>query len=355
MTPQKDREGAATVPHVGHASGAPKPAVSDAPPRVSVVIPCYNQAQFLAEAIESVEAQTLRDVEVLVVDDGSTDEIGTVLDAFPWVRSIRQENRGLAAARNTGIAHSSGDFLIFLDADDRLLPDAVETGARLLTSSPSLGFVAGHSRFITGEGVPLPTEQPVRGSGDPYLSLLRRNSIRNPAIVMFRRTVLDRVGGFNSRVDACADYLMYLRISRDHPVRFHAAVVAEYRKHGHNMSNDAALMFRQLRFVMREQRPHLRTRGRQEAFNEGCRNIRAYYGDRVATQIRERVRMRSGWLQTASDLATLVWGHPLGAVEHARRKVRCWWLGDQASTVHPPDVATIDYSITPDGPVGNRP
>jgi glycosyltransferase involved in cell wall biosynthesis len=295
------------------------------------VIPCYNQAHFLAEAIESVKAQTFRDVEVLVVDDGSTDDIGTVLDAFPWVRSIRQENRGLAAARNTGIAHSRGDFLIFLDADDRLLPHAAETGARLLMADPSLGFVAGHSRFITGAGVPLPTQQPVRGSENAYLSLLRRNSIRNPAIVMFRRRVLAPAGGFDSRVDACADYAIYLRISRDHPVGFHSAVVAEYRKHGHNMSNDAALMLRQLQLVMREQRPHLVTPARQHAYREGCRNMRQYYGDRVATQIRERLRTRSAWRKTCADVATLIWSHPGGAAEHGWRKVLCWWRGEVTS------------------------
>ena len=307
---------------------APLPA---ALPLVSIVIPCYNQAHFLGEAISTAQEQTYGHVEVILIDDGSTDDIDVVTAAFPSVRCIRQENRGLAAARNTGIAYSRGEFLIFLDADDRLIPEAAEIGAKLLTTDPSLGFVAGYSRFITGKGVPLPTQQPFRGPGHPYLSLLRRNSIRNPAIVMFRRRVLDQAGGFDSRVDACADYAMYLRISRDHPVRFHSAVVAEYRKHGDNMSNDAALMFRQLRFVMREQRPHLGTPERRSAFRDGYRNIRQYYGDRVATQIRERLRERSTWRDTCSDVATLIWCHPGGAVEHGWRKMLCWWRREVTS------------------------
>ncbi len=309
----------------------PRAPIAAAMPLVSIVIPCYNQAHFLAEAIRSVEEQTYGNVEVILVDDGSTDDIGTVVAEFPRVRCIRQENRGLSAARNTGIAHSRGEFLIFLDADDRLLPEAAGTGARLLMANPSLGFVAGYSRFITGTGVPLPTQQPIRSSGNPYLSLLRRNSIRNPAIVMFRRRVLDQAGGFDSRVDACADYAIYLRISRDHPVAFHSAVVAEYRKHGHNMSNDAALMLRQLQLVMREQRPHLVTPARQNAHRAGCRNVRQYYGDRTATQIRERLRMRSAWRKTCADIATLIWCHPGGAAEHGWRKVLCWWRGDVTS------------------------
>jgi glycosyltransferase involved in cell wall biosynthesis len=310
--------------------------VEDGPPAarplVSVIIPCYNQAHFVRHAIESVRAQTYPDVELILVNDGSTDDVESVAAGFPWVRCISQENRGLAAARNIGLARCRGDLVVFLDADDRLLPEALEIGVRLLTADPSLGFVAGHSRFITTEGTPLPTQQPLRGGEDPYLALLRRNSIRNPALVMFRRRVLDQAGGFDSRVDACADYEMYLRISRSHPVGFHTAVVAEYRKHGGNMSGNAALMIRQLLFVMREQRSHLTNRAHREAFRAGRRNIREYYGDLLANQIRERLRTRSGWSRTLADVATLIRWHPRGAAEHAYRKVLCVWRRSDTTT-----------------------
>lgn len=312
--------------------GAPAPAVAGTLPLVTVIIPSYNHAHFLVHALGSVRAQTYSHVEVIVVDDGSTDDTRSVVAAFPWVRYLWQENRGLAAARNTGLAHGRGELVVFLDADDRLLPGALETGARLLAENPDLGFVAGHSRFITREGVPLPTQQPVRSDEDPYMALLRRNSIRNPAMVMFRRRVLDEVGGFDSRVDACADYEMYLRISRSHPVRFHDALVAEYRKHGGNMSSDAALMIRQLRLVMRAQRQHLVSRSRQEAFRAGRRNMREYYGDRLADQIRDRLRTRSGLRRALADLGTLIWCHPRGAAEHGRRKLLNWWRGGGTTT-----------------------
>src|SRR5215217_7762241 len=94
-------------------------------PLVTVVIPCYNQAHFLKEAIESVLKQSYAHYEIVVVDDGSTDETSEVASSYEGVRLIRQENRGLAEARNTGIKHSEGDFLVFLDADDRLLPEAL--------------------------------------------------------------------------------------------------------------------------------------------------------------------------------------------------------------------------------------
>jgi glycosyltransferase involved in cell wall biosynthesis len=296
-------------------------------PLVSIVIPCYSHARFLGEAIESARSQTYRRLEVIVVDDGSPDDLAAIVARYPDVRYVSQENRGLAEARNTGLRQCRGELVVFLDADDRLLPAAVETGVRLLNGDCSLGFAAGHSRFVTSDGSALPTEQPLRGPGDPYLTLLRRNSIRNPAMVMFRRTVLEQVGGFDARVNACADYEIYLRISRSHPVRFHDAVVAEYRKHGANMSSDAALMIRELQVVIGDQRQHLRTPAHREAFRAGRRNIQAYYGDRLATQIRERLRTRSGWAPLAADVMTLVRCHPRGAVEHVCRKILCWWRG----------------------------
>lgn len=296
-------------------------------PLVSVVIPCYKQAHFLAEAIESVLTQSYGTTEIIVVDDGSPDDTAAVAARFPMVRYVVQENRGLAEARNTGMAHARGELLVFLDADDRLLPDALATGVGLMTADPSLGFVAGYSRFITGDGTPLPTGQPVRQGGDAYTALLRRNSIRNPAMVMFRKSALAVTGGFDPRVPACADYQMYLRVSREFPVRFYTDVVAEYRKHGENMSLNAALMLRQLQEVLRQQRPFLTTPERQLAFRQGCRNVGDFYGDRLATQIRGRFRARSGWLPMVRDIATFVVCEPRVALRHAFRKFGVWRRG----------------------------
>lgn len=288
--------------------------------QVTVVIPAYNQARFLDEAIASVLSQNYDPLDVVVVDDGSTDDTARVAATFPAVRYIAQQNSGVSAARNRGLAASSGELIVFLDADDRLLPGALAAGARVLAADPALGFAAGYSRFITRDGTPQPTGQPRREGSDPYLTLLRRNRIRNPAMVMFRRDLVARAGGFDTSVNACADYDLYLRISRDHPVAFHDQVVADYRKHGENMSDNAALMMRQLVAVMRRQRPHLTTGARRDAWRDGIVNIRSYYGDRIVTQLRDRVRRSSGWRRTIEDVATLLCWHPGGVVEHARRK-----------------------------------
>ena len=95
-------------------------------PLVSVVIPCYNQAHFLGEAIESVFKQTYKHFEIVVVDDGSTDNTSEVARRYSGIRCIEQVNQGLSAARNTGIRESKGEYLVFLDADDRLYPIALE-------------------------------------------------------------------------------------------------------------------------------------------------------------------------------------------------------------------------------------
>src|ERR671910_1122682 len=119
---------------------------------VSVVIPCYNQAHFLGEAIESVLSQSYPHHEIVVVDDGSTDDTSEVASRYDGVRLVRQENRGLAGARNTGIRHSEGDYLVFLDADDRLLPEALRAGVECFESHPECAFVFGRFRYISVDG-----------------------------------------------------------------------------------------------------------------------------------------------------------------------------------------------------------
>src|SRR5262245_56603663 len=121
---------------------------------VSVIIPCYNQGRFLAEAIESIMVQVLPDVEIIVVNDGSTDNTAEVAAHYPQVRYIYQQNQGLAAARNTGLRHSTGRYLVFLDADDRLLPEALIHNQKYLEARPECAFAFGRFRLITKEGVP---------------------------------------------------------------------------------------------------------------------------------------------------------------------------------------------------------
>ena len=195
---------------------------------ISVVIPCFNQGHFLSEALESVLAQTEPAAEIVVVDDGSTDNTVAVARRYPRVKCVRQPNRGLASARNTGLRHTSCDFLVFLDADDRLRPDALEVGVRELRAHPACALVWGRCVRIDEHGRQLPTVPPAPVVGDPYEALLRNNFIWTPAVVVFKRSVCAPLMRFNPAVDASADYELYLRIVRAFPIHGHTATVAEY-------------------------------------------------------------------------------------------------------------------------------
>jgi hypothetical protein len=207
-------------------------------PLVSVVIPCYAQAHFLSEAIESVLAQTHSAHEIIVVDDGSPDNVREVVARYPAVRCVSQENRGLSQARNRGLADSTGEFIVFLDADDRLLPNALAAGARALSSRPDCGFVCGHRRLIDALGRPLPTEIKTFQGKARYELLLRENIVGPPVVVMFRRSVLVELGGYSAEQRFSEDYELYLRMAQRYDSWCHEELIAEYRLHGANMSRD---------------------------------------------------------------------------------------------------------------------
>ena len=249
-------------------------------PPVSVVVPCYNQAHFLGEAIESILAQTYQHFEVVVVDDGSTDNTAAVASTYKDVRYVWQPNAGLSAARNTGMYSSNGTFIVFLDADDILLPCALEAGLACFKSHPECGFVYGGHRVIEIDGSLLWQKVPcLHHDDDQYLELLRVNHIAMHGTVMYRCDILKAAGGFNLSLAACEDYDVYLRIARYHPVYCHREVIAEYRQHGANMSRGAALMLVTSLAVLRAQRAHLGGNADYiRAYKEGLKNWRGIYG-----------------------------------------------------------------------------
>jgi hypothetical protein len=248
---------------------------------VTVVIPCFGQAHFLAEAIESVIAQTHSRTTVLVVDDGSHDNTSAVAAGYPGVVCLRQENAGLAAARNAGLARVTTEFVLFLDADDRLLPEAVATGLAELRAAPEAVMAAGAWRLIGEVGEPLPAELP-QPPREAYPALLESCFISTPAAVLYRRELFEEIGGFDPAVSASADYDVYLRAAARHPVRLHGEVVAEYRRHGANMTRDPALIMRSEIAVLERQAPLVAGRPQlREALARGIKRSRAYHGERM--------------------------------------------------------------------------
>ena len=258
---------------------------------VSVVIPCYNQARFLGEAIGSVLRQTCHPVEVIVVDDGSTDDTASVAQSFAAVKYLRQPNEGAPSARNHGLRSSQGEFVLFLDADDRLLPDALAQGIAALADHTAWAFVTGHVRLITADGRAESTPPQVHAAGDQFLALLRSNYIWTPGVVLYRRSVLDAVGAFDPAARASADYELNVRIARQHTIGCHHHVMLEYRRHGDNMSADVGEMLRsavtvrllQRRFVVGNPDAH-------RAWKEGIEIVRADYGERLISQVKRDLR-----------------------------------------------------------------
>jgi len=273
---------------------------------VSVIIPCYKQAHFLGDAIKSVLAQSHPAFEIVVIDDGSPDNTAEVAGQYPGVRYIRQSNQGLSGARNTGIRESRGQFLVFLDADDRLLPDALQDDLACFRDHPQCAFVSGHHRYINGDGSVRNEYPPEPVDDEPYVALLKRNYIGMHATVMYTRAVFDAVGGFDTALKSCEDYDLYLRIARRFPVYRHHHLVAEYRWHGANMTNNAARMLGSALRVLRSQWVHVREKPQYvRACILGVRFWRGYFGRRLLSALGTIIAAQQ-WRSAAEHLWMLL-------------------------------------------------
>src|SRR3954465_7699480 len=138
------------------------------PPLVSVVIPCFNHAKYLAGALDSVHRQTWTPIESIVLDDGSTDGSAEVAVAHGATIVKRQANRGLSHARNAGLELARGEFVVFLDADDELVPDAVSSGVEVLARAPTAACVVHRCQLMDDSGSPLPFTQTPLETTDLY-------------------------------------------------------------------------------------------------------------------------------------------------------------------------------------------
>ncbi|HEX6457212.1 MAG TPA: glycosyltransferase [Solirubrobacterales bacterium] len=305
-----------------------------ATPLVSVVIPCWNQAGYLGEAIESVLAQRYPELELTVVDDGSEDNSFEVAARYPGVRRLRQANSGVAAARNRGLAESSGEYVVFLDADDRLLPNALEVGMGELLAAPEAAFAAGRPRDIGRTGRVIREAAQPLVSRDHYLKLLEECFIWSGSSVVYRRAPLEAVGAFNEERAAADDYELYLELAREFPVVCHDTVVTEYRRHGSNTTRNAGLVLSSQIQVLNGQRRRLRSGEERAARRLGIRNTRAKQGEALVERLANAWGRRE-WGVVLGNLGTLArWdrgaflrfrrrgvGQPGGRFEHLERRL----------------------------------
>jgi glycosyltransferase involved in cell wall biosynthesis len=242
---------------------------------ISVIITCYNHGHYLAEAIDSVIAQNYNHVEIVVIDDGSTDNTKEVASKYSSVKYIYQANKGLSTARNRGVEHSAGEFILFLDADDWLLPSGLYTNHRFLINHPEAAFVSGDFKILKvarNEMVEMRTEI----KGHHFNRLLEFNYISMIAAVLFRRWVFDEFY-FDATLEACEDYDLYFKVTRKYQVAHHNEFIAVYRFHDSNMSGNTANMMNTAIETIKKQEQYLLTKKERESFKKGIRDTKLWY------------------------------------------------------------------------------
>jgi len=211
--------------------------------KVSIIIPAYNKAALTVKTVESVLGQTYKNIEVIVVDDGSTDNTRQCLIYhFDRIRYLYKENGGACSARNEGIRSSSGEYIGFLDCDDIYLPAKVERCVRYLEEHPDYGFVHTAAYFINddGDAVSKYSHPQSRHTGRIYKRLLNRNFICNSTVIV-RRDCFVKVGGFDESVFTPADWDMWLRLSEKYPLGYVNQPLTRYRVSGSYIFNNLDL------------------------------------------------------------------------------------------------------------------
>jgi glycosyltransferase involved in cell wall biosynthesis len=205
-------------------------------PRVSVIIPLYNKERYIARCLDSVLAQTFSDYEVIIVDDGSTDGSSAVVSRYASekVRCVRQDNAGPGAARNRGVAESSGEFIAFLDADDEWHPQFLERLVGFLDRWPHVE-IAGCQWLDLRTGIASVVPELIpRGAQEGTVAHYFRDAVPNPVLstssVVIRRQALDDVGAFNTSARLGEDLELWARIAARCPLGFVAEPLAYYHR-----------------------------------------------------------------------------------------------------------------------------
>ncbi|MBD2603495.1 glycosyltransferase family 2 protein [Scytonema hofmannii FACHB-248] len=199
-------------------------------PLVTVIIPVYNSAKFLAEALDSVFAQTYHPLEVIIVDDGSTDDSAKIAKTYPSVRYLYQPNQGAATARNVGIASAEGELIALLDADDVWKPEKLSLQVEYLNQHPQIGILATKVYQFFESEVELPP-------GFRHDKLLGEQPGMIPSTLVIRKTVFNQIGVFSPEFVPSEDTEWLCR-ARDSQVEIAmlSEVLATHRLHGSNIS-----------------------------------------------------------------------------------------------------------------------
>ncbi|MFM2429105.1 MAG: hypothetical protein RLZZ511_318 [Cyanobacteriota bacterium] len=213
-------------------------------PKISVVIPTYNSIRTVRDTIASVQAQTFQDIEILVINDGSTDNL---LDCLADITDRRihihsYPNGGLPVARNRGIAKSRGEYIAFIDADDLWTPDKLEKQLAALEANPNAGLAYSWTYFMEEDGQRYHTDRPIWFQGNVLKDLMLWNFLCHGSNPLIRRSVIEAIGEFDPSLPSAEDWDYWLRIA----ARWEFALVPEaqiyYRQSGGAMSSKVEVM-----------------------------------------------------------------------------------------------------------------
>ncbi|HMJ08789.1 MAG TPA: glycosyltransferase [Pyrinomonadaceae bacterium] len=214
-------------------------------PKVSVIIPNYNYDKYISKAIDSVLAQTYTNIEIIVVDDGSIDNSLSVLEKYgDQITVLKQQNQGVSPARNAGVAHSSGEYLAFLDADDIWLPEKLERQMERFLGSPEVGLVHCSMTFIDGDGNPSGNAtNGIEGRVAEKILLFEGVGIIGAGSTgLVSRKAFDEVGGFDPMQTTAADWDFSYQVATKYEIAFVPDELVLYRKHGSNMHGNIRAM-----------------------------------------------------------------------------------------------------------------
>ena len=243
---------------------------------VSVIITCYNYGNYLRQAIGSVINQTYENIEIIVVDDGSTDNTQQVIKGYPGIKSVIAKRVGASAARNIGVSYSTGDLLVFLDADDYLYPDAVAVNCSYFATYPDCTFISGAYDRVNNAGEILANVDPQQHLGNNYVQLLQGNYIGMLGNTMYRRDLFYAFH-FDTTLGNCEEYDLNLRISKYFPSFSHKHKITAYRIHENNKSRNKERMFQTIKKILDKHCQQAESEDVKKAIEQGIKNWENYY------------------------------------------------------------------------------
>jgi len=214
-------------------------------PLVSIITPTYNREEYLVFAIESVLSQSFKDFEMLIIDDGSTDNTKDLVKRYRYDQRIHyfyQQNKGQSVARNTGLKQARGEYICFLDSDDLFKPDKLTRQIAFLKSNPEISITHSDEELIDEKGHVFSMYNMKRHSGILYEKLLIDNFV-SIGTVMVRRECFDELGMFDESIKVADDYELWLRFATKYKFHYEAEYLAQYRMMKDQLSTDKTARF----------------------------------------------------------------------------------------------------------------